>query len=216
MKRCPRCEQNKSRDEFYNCRSLPDGKCAICKVCSKMAAKEYRGSPKGRETKRQRENTPRYKEAARLRRTKYREKKRQLNPQSPRTSKHSGTKEYHHQKCKKYRETHREQERLRRRQWYQTQKGKESARRRAKRYYSINRCTILSAKRRNPLKAGWAEKQRQGRLLLYGSYIKTLLVRTVGIPRKLIDDDLVTEKRQQLFAIRLHRKVEKILKEAFL
>jgi len=34
MKYCPDCEKWKSRDEFFNEKRSPDGKCSYCKECS--------------------------------------------------------------------------------------------------------------------------------------------------------------------------------------
>lgn len=42
MKKCRRCDEEKTLDEFYKSRQTADGRQCYCKVCSKAGVKKYR------------------------------------------------------------------------------------------------------------------------------------------------------------------------------
>jgi hypothetical protein len=83
MKYCSSCKKYKEVNEFYNCKSYPDGKNKSCIICSKIFSKIYRESPRGKETQKRRHSTLKYKEWSKAHGIKYREKLRKLKGLDP-------------------------------------------------------------------------------------------------------------------------------------
>ena len=164
-KKCNKCEEIKSIDEYYKDRSKKDGCATFCKVCSRLGKKTYYEANKEKiKTKsknyyetNKKDIAPKlkaYREANKERIAKYKKRYREINKEklkAQRKARYEANKEEYAARSRVYYQNNKEETIKRTRDYYHNNKEKVFAT--GKRYYEANKEKI------NIYKSEWVKKR---------------------------------------------------------